>query len=231
MADYYVYAYIDPRNNEPFYIGAGHGGRAWIHLSLCKQGGTHFYNKLRKLLDTRIESIVHLIVENVTKKQAFQIWEPFFIKAIGRQDLRTGPLCNHTDGVAGSSNLSPEARARRSAASKKQWADPEYRARKSAASKKQWADPEYRAHTSAAQKKGWTPEARARKSASERNRPPRKGKKFKGISRKGDKYVSSIHENGKEKHLGTCDTAEEAAKLYNDAVDLYWGGDGWKNPV
>jgi uncharacterized protein len=30
---YYVYLYVDPRNNQPFYVGKGLGGRALSHLS------------------------------------------------------------------------------------------------------------------------------------------------------------------------------------------------------
>ena len=29
---HYVYVYIDPRNNKPFYIGEGQGNRAFDHL-------------------------------------------------------------------------------------------------------------------------------------------------------------------------------------------------------
>ena len=29
----YVYVYIDPRNNEPFYIGKGKGNRLFSHLN------------------------------------------------------------------------------------------------------------------------------------------------------------------------------------------------------
>lgn len=163
MADYYVYAYIDPRNGEPFYIGAGRGKRAWIHLTICKQGSTHFYNKLRKLLDAGVEPIVYLIVENVTKKQAFQIWEPFFIKAIGRRELKTGSLCNLTDGGEAPSNLSPETRARMSTIQKKRCTNPEVIARQSATMKKRCADLEVKARMSAGQKKRWDdPEARTR---------------------------------------------------------------------
>ena len=63
----------------------------------------------------------------------------------------------------------PEARARRSAASKKALADPEVRARRSAAQKKAWADPEVRARRSAAMKKALAdPEVRARMSAAQK---------------------------------------------------------------
>jgi hypothetical protein len=237
MADYYIYAYIDPRNGEAFYIGAGHGKRAWRHLTECKYEqhpsyNNFFYKKLRKLLKSGGNPVIKFVAENLTQGEAFKIWEPFFICALGRRDLKTGRLCNHTDGGEGGNNLSPETRARMSASAyvsnKKRYEDPEARARMSAAMKKCCADPEVRARKSAAAKKHYAdPEARARMSASQRNKPPQKGRKFKGVFRRDKRYMARIG----GKYLGTCDTAEEAAKLYNDAVDLYWGGDGWKNPV
>jgi len=299
MADYYVYAYIDPRNDEPFYIGAGHGKRAKCHLTACKcepHAGYNrfFYRKLRKLLKSGVNPAIRFIAKNLTQGEAFKIWEPFFICALGRRDIKTGRLCNHTDGGEGVNNLSPEVRARMSSAkrkyyedpeanackstpeararmsaaakercadpkvrarmsaaakercadpkvraclataSKEYWADPEARARQSIAAKERCVDPEVKARMSTGQKKRYEdPEARERQSAIQRgrHRPPQKGRRFKGVSRDRGKYKAVISTDRKRKHLGTCDTAEEAAKLYNDAVDLYWGGDGWKNPV
>jgi hypothetical protein len=68
-------------------------------------------------------------------------------------------------------------------------------------------------------------------SSTMRNRPPRKGHKFKGVYAVGNKWQAKIKVSGKQKYLGTFNTPEEAAQAYNNAIDLYWDGDGWKNPV
>ena len=33
VQNYYVYVYIDPRNNEEFYYGKGRGNRRYAHLA------------------------------------------------------------------------------------------------------------------------------------------------------------------------------------------------------
>jgi len=48
--------------------------------------------------------VVKKIVEGVSELEAHQ-WEKFFIAALGRRDLKTGCLCNHTDGGEGQSGL------------------------------------------------------------------------------------------------------------------------------
>jgi len=51
--------------------------------------------------------------------------------------------------------------------------------------------------------------------------------RFKGIRSSGNKWRAMVacHD------LGTFPTPEQAAIAYNDAVDKYWGGDGYKNRV
>ena len=61
--------------------------------------------KLRKMLRQGIQPTVIRIAENLTKEEAFGRWESFFIAAVGRLDLRTGPLCNLTAGGDGFRSL------------------------------------------------------------------------------------------------------------------------------
>src|SRR5271157_669095 len=63
-----------------------------------------------------------------------------------------------------------------------------------------------------------------------RHNPPRG--KYKGVGKQNlDRWDARIRVDGKTKYLGVFKTPEEAAKAYNDAVDLYWGGDGYKNII
>ena len=41
---YYVYKLIDPRNNQPFYIGKGEGLRTSIHLYEAHKPRHEWYN-------------------------------------------------------------------------------------------------------------------------------------------------------------------------------------------
>ena len=107
MSDFYVYAYIDPQDGTPFYIGKGQGKRAYRHLQpgiiqIGSDRGWFFYRKLRKLLARGIQPDVQFIHKTLTESQAF-FWETFFIKALGRRDLNTGCLCNLTSGGEGTS--------------------------------------------------------------------------------------------------------------------------------
>jgi len=106
--NYYVYAYLDPQGT-PFYVGAGHGKRDTRHTWLCqrkkKQDCPRFYKKLRKMLRQGIQPTIIRIAENLPKEEAFRKWEPFFIAAVGRLNLDTGPLCNLTAGGDGFRSL------------------------------------------------------------------------------------------------------------------------------
>ena len=58
---YYVYLYVDPRSNRPFYIGKGKGRRILAHLSdLRESDKTHQITELRNIgLAPRLEVLAH----------------------------------------------------------------------------------------------------------------------------------------------------------------------------
>ena len=59
---------------------------------------------------------------------------------------------------------------------------------------------------------------------------PRAGQ-LKGVRYWGKKWQARIEINGKTVHLGRFETAEEAARAYNKAVDDFRDGEGYKNPI
>lgn len=108
MNKFYVYGLIDPRNAQPFYIGKGiikdNQGREFrrikYHLSLVGS-----YNRLKnavikKLLKQGDEIKFKIFAEKLSEQEAFAL-EIQLIKQFGRRDIKTGILCNLTDGGEG----------------------------------------------------------------------------------------------------------------------------------
>jgi hypothetical protein len=62
---YYVYAYVDPRNRRPFYIGKGKGSRVLVHVAA--RGNSRKARTLRELrragLKPRIDILAHGLLD------------------------------------------------------------------------------------------------------------------------------------------------------------------------
>lgn len=103
MKNYYVYGYSDPTSTDDyFYIGKGKGNRAYQHINKCKlKQKTHFYKRLKYLLDNNIIPEIQILSNELTNKEANGL-EIELIFKYGRLDLGTGCLCNHTNGGEGS---------------------------------------------------------------------------------------------------------------------------------
>lgn len=102
MDKFYVYVYLEP-DGTPYYIGKGYDDRDTEHIGACRRKETRnecpdFYIKLREMLDAGIvDPPRRRLVINLSLPTA-RILEKFFIDALGRIDLGTGPLTNLTDG-------------------------------------------------------------------------------------------------------------------------------------
>ena len=109
---FYVYIYIDPRDDSPFYVGKGKGRRAFQHIQISKSD-LHYkesnllkVNKIRKILSLGLEpiiEIIHLESEELALKKEIEL-----IKKYGRINNSTGSLTNLTDGGEGQSGWIPD---------------------------------------------------------------------------------------------------------------------------
>lgn len=113
---HYVYAYIDPATNVPFYIGKGQHDRYIRHLTDSKNprrnlSYPYFYRKINKIRrEIGRDPIVIKIAENLTVDTAY-FYEELAITALGRKLYEEhGMLCNIDPGGKGSrgAKRSPE---------------------------------------------------------------------------------------------------------------------------
>lgn len=101
---FYVYALTDPRkDNEPFYIGKGVGGRARSHLLPSAREQNNFKMAVIKAIRAEgLEPGVEILVENLEEEIALQT-EKSLISKYGRRVDGSGSLTNLTLGGDGSS--------------------------------------------------------------------------------------------------------------------------------
>ena len=98
---YYVYIYLDPFTEIPFYVGKGKNGRLYEHLNEKNlKNTTKFYNKLNKILRTGYYPIIYKIEENLSNSEALDL-EQSFIKHFGIKNKFGGILYNSTIGGRG----------------------------------------------------------------------------------------------------------------------------------
>ncbi|MDA0686941.1 MAG: GIY-YIG nuclease family protein, partial [Bacteroidetes bacterium] len=92
---YYVYALIDPRNDEIFYIGKGNGNRIFNHVesAISSYDSSRKLNRIREILKSNLE-VKHIILRHgLTEDESFEI-ESCCIDLIGLDKL-TNEVSGH----------------------------------------------------------------------------------------------------------------------------------------
>ena len=94
---YYIYAYIDPRTNLPFYIGKGKDGRKFSHLKEhdLKTENRDKLKVLQELQSLNIPPIIKELESNIKDELIAYNREDFYILTYGRKGIEpNGILTN-----------------------------------------------------------------------------------------------------------------------------------------
>jgi hypothetical protein len=85
---YYVYQYIDPITNLPFYIGKGKGDRLYTHIKETsgRQTNGRKYKYIQQLKNHGLEPIIEKIAENLDAQSAYNL-EKKLIVLYGRKGI------------------------------------------------------------------------------------------------------------------------------------------------
>jgi len=93
---YYVYQIVDPRNNQPFYVGKGKGRRAKTHLwKIPETRNAYKENKIADIRKSNLEPRIEYIAENIIDETLAYNIEAVLIKKYGRKGYdKNGILSN-----------------------------------------------------------------------------------------------------------------------------------------
>lgn len=94
---YYVYLYVDPRNNQPFYVGKGKGNRVFSHLS--DQSESPKVEYIEGLAHEGLEPVIEILAFGLDEETAFKV-EAAAIDLIGFENL-TNKVLGHGSRKAG----------------------------------------------------------------------------------------------------------------------------------
>jgi hypothetical protein len=103
--NYYVYELVDPRTNQPFYIGKGRDDRAARHIRLrnaksSMQSNPHKANRIKQIIDAGHLVQIKVIGSFVDEEEAFKV-EVEMIDQYGRSCNKSGILTNIVRGGEG----------------------------------------------------------------------------------------------------------------------------------
>ena len=83
MGEFYVYKLVDPRTNQPFYVGKGSADRAWSHLKTGDSKNLLKRAVVESIYKSDSEPIIEIVHENLEEKDAYRL-ETVYIRKFGR---------------------------------------------------------------------------------------------------------------------------------------------------
>ena len=111
---YYVYVLIDPRNDQPFYVGKGRGKRVTSHYKQCileKDLNPFKVRKIKKLESLGFKPCWKILFETLDEVEAYKT-ESYYIKLWGRKYVdEKGILMNIAPGFENKKARSKSTRA------------------------------------------------------------------------------------------------------------------------
>lgn len=113
-------------SGEPFYIGMGSGHRIDQHEKRAGKGRSRKASIIRSILAAG-DCVGKIVVDRFATAHEAKALEIALISEVGRMDLGTGPLANHTAGGDGVTGWSPEMRTAQSTATANGMSDPAVR--------------------------------------------------------------------------------------------------------
>ena len=118
---FYVYMLLRPWNGVPCYVGKGQSLRVFYHAAM---GAQHYNKHLASIFKKAGGHLPFVILFSSDDEDESLAWETRFIVAIGRADLKQGPLCNKTNGGEGVSGyvFSEEQNSRNAEINQARWA-------------------------------------------------------------------------------------------------------------
>lgn len=101
MCMFYIYAYVNPTTNLPFYVGKGKGNRMYHHLNEAssKKENAEKWGVISSLISNGTPPIITVLEDNIDNELLAWNREDFYILKWGRKGIdKDGILTNKTIG-------------------------------------------------------------------------------------------------------------------------------------